>query len=283
MILYAAILDKNLVMARNEAYLVQTGKKRLNYDNYRCPKCNKKVILIISQKKAAFFKHFHNSSNLMGEKEEHHNSKMLLKTALVAAGLKAQVEIPLANGQLRADVLASPELAFEIQCAPLSEAEFQHRHNLYKEIQVKDIWIVGKRHYLQKKIKKTQLMFFKRNQLWQTYYLEIDPTSHILRLKYNVVQEPITQVIYYQTKEFSLDEFGLQEFWHYQPDLKSYQLNPLSQKAYLNQQIRQKSKKGMRIAEKLYQKRLTLDNLPNQLFSTWRMPGEKNLIEKYLD
>lgn len=283
MILYAAMLDQKLVVARNEAYLVMNGQKKLNYDNYRCPQCNKKVILVISQKKTAFFKHFHNNVSSMGEKEEHHNSKMLLKTALMAAGLNAQVEIPLADGQLRADVLAKSNLAFEVQCAPLSQEEFRHRHNLYEQIQVKDIWVVGKRHYLKRKIKKTQLIFFRKNQLWRTYYLEIDPIRQVLRLKYNVVQEPITQVVYYQIKEFSLDELGMQEFWHYQPKLKTYQLNPMSQRRYLDQQIRQKSNKGMRIAEKLYQKHLTVANLPDKLFSTWRIPGEKSSIEKYLD
>lgn len=283
MILYAAILNNDLVMARSEAYLVQIGKKRLNYDDYRCPNCNKKLILIISQKKTAFFKHFRSSHNLMGEKEEHHNSKMLLKTALVAAGFNAQVEIPLAEGQLRADILASPELAFEIQCAPLSKEEYNHRHNVYKNIQVEDIWVVGRRHYLQRKIKKTQLIFLRENRPWKKYYLEIDPIDQLLRLKYNIVQEPMTRIVYYQTKEFSLDEIGLQEFWHYQPRLKNYQLNPLAQKAYLDQQIRQRSKKGMKIAEKLYEKHLTLDDLPNNLFSSWRVPGEKSNIEKYLD
>lgn len=270
-------------MARSEAYLVLAGKKKLNYDNYRCPRCKKKVILVISQKKTAFFKHLRSNNNLMGEKEEHHNSKIMLKTALTAAGFDAQVEIPLADGQLRADVLASSKLAFEIQCAPLSQEEFNHRHNLYKTIQVQDVWIVGKRHYLQRKIKKAQLIFFRKNQLWQTYYLEIDPNYQIFRLKYNVVQEPMTRIVYYQTKEFSLDEIGIQEFWHYQPKLKNYQLNSLGQKQYLEQQIKLKSKKGIKIAEKLYQKHLTLNDLPNKLFSTWHSPGEKSSIEKYLD
>ncbi len=65
------------------------------------------MILIVSEQKAAFFKHISSYGSALGEKEEHHLSKMLLKSALTAAGFNAQVEIPLADGQLRADVLAS--------------------------------------------------------------------------------------------------------------------------------------------------------------------------------
>ena len=75
----------------------------------------------------------------MGEKEEHHQSKMLYKAALTAAGFDAAVEIPLADGQLRADVLVAENLAFEIHCAPLSDAEFKHRHSLYQKIGVMNI------------------------------------------------------------------------------------------------------------------------------------------------
>lgn len=105
--MYAAMLNKKLVLAVSEAYLVNSKQKKLNQEIYRCPHCNKKVILIMSERKAAFFKHLINYNNLMGEKEEHHQSKMLLKSALTAAGFDATVEVPLAEGQLRADVLVS--------------------------------------------------------------------------------------------------------------------------------------------------------------------------------
>lgn len=157
--MYAAMLNKGLVLAVNEAYLVNSNQKKLNQDFYRCPHCNKKVILIMSERKAAFFKHLISYNNLMGEKEEHHQSKMLLKSALTAAGFNAAVEMPLADGQLRADVLVSKKLAFEAQCAPLNKNEFRHRHALYHKIGVTDIWIVGKRHYLKKRLKQTQLIF----------------------------------------------------------------------------------------------------------------------------
>lgn len=280
--MYAAILNKKLVLAVNEAQLVNQKVKKLNYDEYRCPHCRKKVILIMSQCKSAFFKHLTQYNHALGEKEEHHLSKLMLQAAFTASGFKAQTEVPLANGQLRADVLVSKNLALEVQCAPLSKDEFDHRHRLYREINILDLWIVGKRHYLQHKLKTTQLIFFRENQKWGSYYFEIDRVHNILRLKYNVKQEPFTRVLRYQTKNFSLDEFGINQLWNFKPDLKKYKLNPLTQKEYLIKQVRQKSKLGLTIAEKLYRNHLCVEDLPLTLFNKWRKPGEIDYISKFL-
>lgn len=280
--MYAAILDKKLVLAIDEAQLVQRKIKKLNYDEYRCPHCRKKVILIMSQCKNAFFKHLNQYDHALGEKEEHHFSKMTLQAAFTASGFKAQTEVLLAAGQLRADVLVSKNLALEVQCAPLSRDEFEHRHHLYQKINILDLWIVGRRHYLHNQLKKTQLIFFRENKEWGSYYLEIDQAHNILRLKYNVQQEPFTRGLHYQTKNFSLDEFGIKQLWTFKPFLKEYNLDPLTQKRYLARQIKQKSKLGLAIAEKLYQNHLTIDDLPLSVFSQWRKPGETNCLNKFL-
>lgn len=280
--MYAAMLNKKLVLAVSEAYLVNSRQKKLNQENYRCPHCNKKVILIISEKKSAFFKHLTTYLSLMGEKEEHHESKMLLKAALTAAGFNAEVEIPLADGQLRADVLATEKLAFEIQCAPLSDAEFKHRHSLYRKIGVTDIWIVGQRHYLKQNLKHTQLIFFRKNKKWGNYYLEVNPTNNCFCLKYNVCQEAITRRLHYQNKYFTLDEIGIKQFWQFRPQLRAYTCNPSEQKKYLQRQIKQKSKLGLKVSEMLYQQKISISDLPDSLFTKYRNPGDENIIVEYL-
>lgn len=281
--MYAAILNKKLVLAVSEAYLVNSGEKRLNQEIYHCPNCKKRVILIISQEKAAFFKHLSSYNNMMGEKEEHHQSKMLLKSALTAAGFNAEVEIPLADGQLRADVMVSEKLAFEVQCAPLSESEFKHRHSLYKKIGVIDIWIVGKRHYLKRRLKGTQLIFFRKNEQWGNYYLEVNPSKNYFCLKYNVLQEPVTRKIVYQTKYFALDEVDMKAFWRFRPVKKQYKINSLEQRKYLRRQIKQKTRLGLRVAKLLYEQRLSIDDLPEEVFNTWRKPGDKDLVTVFLE
>ncbi|MDF7638547.1 competence protein CoiA family protein [Lactobacillus sp. ESL0791] len=276
------MLNKKLVLAVNEAKLVKNNKKKLNAERYYCPRCKKRIILVISQSKNAFFKHLSSSIEVMGEKEEHHSAKLLLKTALTAAGFSAQTEVPLAAGQLRADVLASPSLAFEVQCAPLSENEFNHRHQLYKKEKIIDVWVVGHRHFLRKKIKKTQIIFFRRNHLWHDYYLEIDPQNNFLRLKYNILLAPITNEVYFQQEKFILDEIGLQRFWHFCPVLKNYAVNSLEQKKYLQLQLTQKSIMGLRIAQELYEQHQTLENLPDKVFSTLRPINSQDNVTSYL-
>ncbi len=41
------MLNKKLVLAVDEACLVNARQKKLNRDNYHCPHCNKKVILVM--------------------------------------------------------------------------------------------------------------------------------------------------------------------------------------------------------------------------------------------
>lgn len=280
--MYAALLNKKLVLARQEASLVYQNKKKLNSEKYRCPNCYKKVILVISESKCAFFKHVANYQKKQGEKAEHRESKRLLKTAFTAIGFDAKTEIPLAEGGLRADVLVSPKLALEIQCAPISLEEFNHRHNLYKTIGVLDLWIVGKRHYLKEKIISTQLLFFRENENWGNYYLEINPKKEILCLKYHVVQEPVTNILHYQRICFKLDDIGIKNFWNFKPKQTTYELKINDQVHYLKKQITQKTHFGLKIAEKLYNQHITIDELPKELFSKWRKPGEIDAVSKFL-
>lgn len=276
--LYAALLNNQLVLAVTEA---QSQSKMLAKNNYICPQCKQRVKLIIKEK-SAYFKHFPSNNNLSGEKEEHALSKAILKNALLEAKFNAQTETSLANGQLRADILVNSKLAFEIQCAPLSKLEFIKRHNLYKNIGVADIWIVGKRHYLLQEIKKSQLIFFRKNKLWHDYYLEILPKQKILRLKYNVQLEPITSKVHYQIENFVISSYGLAKLWHFKPVLKQYCVDPRTQKNYLQLQLTQKTIKGMKIANQLYQRNLTIDELPPTIFSNFRRVNSCNNVITFL-
>lgn len=161
--MYAAFWNNKLVTAIDEAEKVKNALVKKKKSHYFCPHCSQEVQLVVKAG-TAYFRHQPGEVNLAGEKDEHARSKNLLKIALMQAKFSAQTEVTLASGQLRADVLASPRLAFEVQCAPLSEAEFNHRHLLYRQNGIKDIWLVGKRHYLTREIKKSQLIFFRENK-----------------------------------------------------------------------------------------------------------------------
>lgn len=281
--MYAALLEKKLVTAIEEASQIYQQKKRLNFDNYYCPQCKQRVILVISQCKMPFFKHLKLISG-EGEKEEHFQSKKILCASLVALGWPAQVEVPLADQQLRADILAQPKLAFEIQCAPLSKQEYLHRHNLYRQIGIKDIWIVGKRHYLTKNLRESQKIFLRKNKKWGFYYLEIAPFKNQLFLKYDICLEAMTNKLQYETACFSLDETGVRNFLNYRPDrLTPKSCNYQDQFNYLYRQLREKTKLGLEMGRLLYERQLTIHDLPVELFTKCRSPLSRPTVLLYLD
>lgn len=280
--MYAALLNKKLVLAINEAILVKTGVRKLGTSTYRCPHCQHQVVLVLTQKKTPFFKHLLSLQTGLGEKEEHRQGKLALKTAFIAAGLPARLEVPLAAGQLRADVLVRQHLALEVQCAPLSAKEFYHRHQLYQKIGIFDLWLVGQRHFLKRKLKQTQLIFLPRNLHWGTYLLEINVNNCQLRLKYNLRQEPVTPYLKWQSASFPLDERGLIDLWRFHPNLFIPKIDGKWQQAFLLRQIQRKTKLGLTLARQLYLMHLSLNDLPASLFTKWRQPGEEMTILHYL-
>ncbi|MDO4912022.1 MAG: competence protein CoiA family protein [Lactobacillus sp.] len=277
--MYAALSNEKLVLAMQEA---QKWPK-ISHD-YRCPHCHKAVMLVLSETKAAFFRHVSQNTNLYGEKEEHHLLKMQLTAALIALGYPARPEVPLANGEIRADVLANEKLAFEIQCAPLDDEEYRRRHQSYQSIHVQDIWIVGHRHFLGKKFKASQIKYFRTNRQWGDYYLEGHLQEQVLYLKYNVQLEPLRNRTRYCLAKFSLDEKGIERLWQFKPRLYAYRANIAVQKSYLREQIKRKTQWGLAIAQFLYEHRQTVDDLPDAVFTKWRRPySRRSLRSEYFD
>ncbi|MCI1290092.1 MAG: competence protein [Lactobacillus sp.] len=265
--MYAALHHEQLVLASTEAQIVRATRAK-----YRCPQCRRRVILVIAQDKTPYFQHL-NFTGSGGEKQEHLLGKCELKAALTAAGWQARLEVPLADGQIRADVLASPNLAFEIQCAPLSAAEFAKRHGCYQDERITDVWLVGRRHFLRAKIKKTQVIYLRFNCRWHWYYLEIDVARHQLHLHYNLQQTAWRHCLYRQSRDFALDELGLQALWNFHPHLQVYQQSAEAERVYLQKQLQQKTKLGLAIGQRLYEQHQLLTNVPAAALLCWQVPG----------
>lgn len=265
--MYAALQHEQLVLASEAAQI-----DRFSRPEYRCPQCRRRVILVVAQDKTPYFQHLHCTGS-GGEKQEHLLGKRELKAALTAAGLPARLEVPLAAGQIRADVLASQRLAFEIQCAPLSAEEFARRHSCYQAAGIADIWLVGRRHFLGPKIKKTQVIYLRFNRHWQWYYLEIDVANHQLRLHYHLQQTAWRHCLYRQSRNFALDELGLAALWNFHPHLKNYQQSAEAEKSYLQKQLLQKTKLGLAVGQRLYNCGKTVADLPPAALLSWQAPG----------
>ena len=281
--MYAALLNNELVLAVGEANLVQEGIKKLNSEHYYCPNCRKKVILILSEVKTPFFKHVRIIKG-EGEKQEHFLAKELLCSSLIASGYYAKTEISLASQQLRADVLMRDRLAFEVQCAPLSEEEFKHRHRLYEMIGIKDIWIVGQRHYLKTTLKKSQKIFLRKSKYWNWYYLEINPFKEKILLKYQIHLAPASKKIKYFQKTFPLNELGIKKLFTFKPTrFFAKRVNIKAEQRFIENQLKQKTKLGVQVAEKLYLNHLTVKDIPEEVYQKWRTPFEQSRILAYLE
>lgn len=280
--MYAALLAGKLVLAKSEEILVRSGQKTLNRDNYRCPRCHKRVLLGLAQKRSAFFYHLPKNTPMTGEKAEHLQLKLGLKAALAACGWPSKIEAVLADGEVRADILASSKLAFEIQCAPLSLSEYRRRHLTYRRLGIQDIWIVGRRHYLKPSLKQSQLIYFRHNEVWGDYYLECDSQKQRLYLRHHVLEEPIRNRLVWKSASFSIDEQGLAEFWEYKAPAKTYSLDARQQKAYLYDQLRRQTRLGLKIGEELYLKGLSIEDLPDAVFGKFRRPGASNCVSQFL-
>lgn len=274
--MYAALLNKKLVDAVTEA-------KRISQNKYFCPKCRNEVLLIVSINKKPYFKHCSYAKN-SGETIEHFQSKKKICEILISLGFSSEMEVSLANQQLRADILVSKELAFEIQCAPLSEAEFKHRHSLYKKIGIKDIWFVGKRHFLKNKLKETQKKYLRKSKKWGWYLLEVHLTENLIILRHHILLDPLNNKISCLSTSFSFNRNGFIALLYYESLVfKRLDINEEEQKKYLSNQFIKKTNLGQRIASELYDKGLTINQLPQNLFTTYREPLSEPNIISFLD
>lgn len=117
-----------------------------------CPECKSLLIYRAGKIRAPHFAHLIGTecqtAQTEPETEEHRNGKILLVQWLHKALPTAQItlEAPLQDTGQRADVLLcheSQQIAVEFQCANLSQREWKRRHQLYRNADIQDLWILG--------------------------------------------------------------------------------------------------------------------------------------------
>ena len=143
---------------------------------------------------------------------------------------------------------------------------------------------MGQRHYLKNKLNRSKEIFLRYSPKWQWYYLEINPFSCVITLKYNILKAALSSEISYEIKLFSLDEKGIANLFTFAPakrgNIKYSSIQ--DQKIYLQKQITQKSKLGLEVASLLYQLHSSIEDIPDELFLEVRGPKEKSPIITYL-
>lgn len=95
--------------------------------------------------------------------------------------------------------------------------------------------------------------------------------------------EPLTNKLHFQEEKFDINAIGLKRLWHFHPLLQKYHVNSTQQKQYLQMQLKHMSLKGMQIANLLYKKRQTIEDLPPWVFTNFRKINSPDNVSKYLN
>ncbi|APT18916.1 competence protein [Amylolactobacillus amylotrophicus DSM 20534] len=272
--MYAALLNEELVTA---VAVFARDSQSIQEQNFVCPNCRKPVQLIVSGRSGPFFRHL-NTRFRTAETPEHELGKKIIFTAARALGLAAKLEVPLANDQIRADVYIETlgqTYGVELQCAPLTTAEFNVRHNFYHDARISDVWLLGKRHFLHRKIKQIHLDLLRTNADWGSYLIEVDSFGHLFRLKYNIQQDDLSRNCRYQTQQFALDEQGLLALKQFRPrKLLNYRYDYVAGSNYLKQQVRQQTALGKQLSLLCYERGIPVLELAESELVGYRKPGK---------
>ncbi|MBX0313299.1 competence protein CoiA [Planococcus glaciei] len=149
--------------------LDSSGRQRLSFEEdkqdlrklskskgLRCPYCERLVIFHGGSRRIHHFNHEpHVECTFTGEPEtqEHLNGKWLIYDWLKKKYPQAEVSLEkriIETNQI-ADVYADfgegRRFAFEIQCAELTTEEWLQRRKLYREANIRDIWLFGMKYY----------------------------------------------------------------------------------------------------------------------------------------
>ena len=118
-----------------------------------CPGCHASVILHAGTVRAHHFAHLPGAvcaaPQTEPETEEHRAGKLLiaqwLRTCLPDADIIVEAHIPETNQRADVLVIVSPQqrIALEYQCANMTAREWRRRHELYRSVDIQDLWLLG--------------------------------------------------------------------------------------------------------------------------------------------
>lgn len=140
--MYYALCNNEPVRANEEA----TKSLHAPHRHYYCPDCGQPVQLVISQRKRPYFKHYGKLSTANNESIWHQENKQWIARTLKRVGIEAVLELPLADGERRADVyvtMGEQPLTIELQLSLITALEVSKRQKDYEAYQIKVIWLLN--------------------------------------------------------------------------------------------------------------------------------------------
>lgn len=205
-------VDKEVIIASN---CNKEDVKKLSRENQLiCPNCKSKVIFKAGRVYSPHFAHYDSDcivSNYERETADHLRGKQVLyewlKNKYPTADVEYEVYIPETNQIADIFVEHSEEgkeglrWAFEFQHSPLSVADWETRHNLYKSVGIQDFWILDKAKFM--RFSKAQGITDARirneletiifNKTGLCYFLDLESLE--LTVDFKFITVPETKVI----------------------------------------------------------------------------------------
>ncbi|WP_164508073.1 competence protein CoiA [Lapidilactobacillus wuchangensis] len=264
--MYAALQENNVLIN------AQTDLSR--QARYRCPNCRQPVQLVISGRGRAFFRHCAAFSGDNAESHLHEQGKKQLYQEMNRLGVAAKLEVPLGHHQeRRADVFwqhHQQSWALEFQCAPLSLIELSERHQSYRDLQVREIWLLGATYWSAQRVPiKAARQFICYGASWGYYLAYWQPQTDRVCLFKHLCYLPPANQLFYQLNWLSLPQFvqavAQQQT---QPPLSYIPEQPLlyDPRLWLGEQLLWPSSSWRSWQDRCYQQGLNLNDLPQILW-----------------
>ncbi|AQW20592.1 hypothetical protein PL11_000895 [Lentilactobacillus curieae] len=175
-------------LKRNE--LILASEAEIDGD-YTCPQCGKPVALRNGEYRQPYFAHVRNPSqlNLQAESKEHKLGKQALVKDIVDLGMTPRMEVVLANGEQRADVMVvDKNKVLEYQCSQLSLTQCQKRTSEYHELGYGVWWILGDR-YLHQRLTFATIQKFARFAANCGFYLVFYSATRLEYVAWTQIEE----------------------------------------------------------------------------------------------
>lgn len=116
-----------------------------------CPSCGARLLIRNGTQVPAHFAHRGTACpSWEPESTAHLQGKLILRDLVQAAGWQATLEVPVADGAQRVDVMAqrgATQLALEYQCSPLAADRLRERVAGYAALGLADRWYLGRHFY----------------------------------------------------------------------------------------------------------------------------------------
>lgn len=167
---------------------------------YYCPLCHSLVKIRKGQTYSCHFAHLNcEHSKGHSETEIHQAGKELIAKWGSEMNFHSQTEVYLKNIKRRADVLmnnANRKIIVEYQCSPITPKELTKRTRAYRKVNLKCIWIVGKRYKIKNRISQKIAQFFRFHPNIGFYYLYLNVEFQRLELIYQIKKADFLPVQY---------------------------------------------------------------------------------------